>query len=80
MSVRDGKTLSVSVFDPAVAAAVEKGIRGAGLNLNPISDGSSRIRVPIPRPTKETREAMRKVSHFCSSWRAINCCVVADGF
>lgn len=64
VSVRDGRTLSVSVFDPSVAAAVEKGIRGAGLNLNPVPDGNSKIRVPIPRPTKETREAMRKVGKW----------------
>lgn len=61
VSVKDGKTLAVNVFDPSVASAVEKGIRGAGLNLNPVSDGNNRIRVPIPRPTKETRELMRKV-------------------
>ena len=62
VSVKDGKTLLVNVFDPLVVSSVEKAIRSAGLNLNPVPDANNRLRVPIPKPTKETRESMRKVS------------------
>jgi ribosome recycling factor len=63
VSVRDPRVLLVSVFDSAMSTAVERAIRGAGLNLNPSVESASagRIVVPVPRPTKETREAMRKV-------------------
>ncbi len=58
MAVKDGRTLAVSVFDPTVAPAVEKAIRGAGLNLNPVSDGGNLIRVPVPRIDKKAREGL----------------------
>lgn len=63
VSVRDPRVLLVSVFDGAMSTSVERAIRGAGLNLNPsVESGSAgRILVPVPRPTRETREAMRKV-------------------
>lgn len=60
VSVRDGRSLTVSVFDPAVASAVEKAIRGAGLNLNPVA-GADGIRVPVPRADRSAREALQKV-------------------
>lgn len=66
VSVRDPRALLVSVFDSAMATPVERAIRSAGLNLNPSVDsgGAGRILVPVPRPTRETREAMRKVRRF----------------
>lgn len=62
VSVRDGRTLSVSVFDSAGTQAVERAIRSAGLNLNPVVEGAGRLRVPVPRPSRETRDAMRKTA------------------
>ena len=41
---------------------VEKAIREAGLNLNPISDGKN-LKVPIPKPTKEHRDNMVKIAN-----------------
>lgn len=60
--MKDGRTLGVSVFDPSVASAVEKAIRGAGLNLNPVSDGANFIRVPIPRADKKAREGLCRIA------------------
>eukprot|EP00897_Mesotaenium_endlicherianum_P002634 jgi/Mesen1/2399/ME000157S01539 len=60
VSVRDSQTLSVSLHDPNLKAAVEKGIRESPMGLNPVSEGSS-LTVPIPRLTQETCQAMTKL-------------------
>lgn len=60
--MRDGRTLLVSVFDEGTSNAVERAIRAAGLNLNPICDGPSKLKVPIPKPTEKAREGYAKVS------------------
>jgi ribosome recycling factor len=64
VSVRDPRSLIVTVFDAGMASSVEKAIRNAGLNLNPSAgDGAGRITVPVPKSTLETREAMKKVAY-----------------
>lgn len=62
VSIRDGRTLMVNVFDEQTSSAVEKAIRGAGLNLNPIAETAGKLRIPVPKPSKETRDRMREVS------------------
>lgn len=62
VSVRDGRTLFVTTFDEGLASHVEKAVRGAGMNLNPISEGKGRFRIPIAKPSNESRRAMRDVS------------------
>ncbi len=42
-----------------LANAIGDAIRGANLNLNPIVEGNI-LRVPIPKPSKETRDASLK--------------------
>ncbi|KAK3810824.1 MAG: ribosome recycling factor domain-containing protein [Benniella sp.] len=59
VSIKDAKTLMVNVNDPELVAAIEKAIREAGLNLNPIADNKA-VKVPVPKPTKESREALVK--------------------
>ncbi|KAI9364782.1 ribosome recycling factor domain-containing protein [Pilaira anomala] len=60
VTVRDPQTLLVTVHDPDYTSAVDKSIREAGLNLNPIIDNKM-IRVPIPKPSKESRDKMAKL-------------------
>lgn len=43
-----------------MAAAIADAIRSAGLNLNPSADGNV-VRVPIPKASKETRDATLKL-------------------
>lgn len=59
VSVRDGRTLFVTTFDDNLVGAVEKAVRGAGLNLNPISEGNGRLRIPVPKPSQESRQALK---------------------
>jgi len=42
------------------ASAIADGIRSAGLNLNPSVDGTI-VRVPVPKASKETRDATLKL-------------------
>lgn len=61
VSAPDSATLSVTVWDPANAAAVEKAIRDSGLGLNPMTAGGV-IRLNLPPLTEERRKELVKVS------------------
>ncbi|KAK9681325.1 hypothetical protein K7432_015673 [Basidiobolus ranarum] len=61
VSVKDPQTLIVNVYDSESISAVDKAIRIAGLNLNPVIDNKI-IRVPIPKLNKEFRENLIKMA------------------
>ena len=61
VSAPEARMLTVTVWDRTLAKAVEKGIRDAGLGLNPIGEGNS-IRVPIPDLTAERRAELAKAA------------------
>ncbi|CAO3565581.1 unnamed protein product [Mortierella alpina] len=61
VSIKDAKTLMVNVNDNELTAPIERAIREAGLNLNPIADNKA-VRVPVPKPTKELRESLTKMA------------------
>ncbi len=56
----DSRTLAITVFDRALAPAVEKAIMASDLGLNPSSAGTV-IRVPLPPLTEERRRDLIKV-------------------
>lgn len=55
------RLLTVQVWDNSMVKAVEKGIRDAGLGLNPMPDGNT-IRIPIPELNQERRQELVKVA------------------
>ena len=59
VALRGPLQLVVSPFDGALSGAIAEAIRAADLGLNPQEEGSM-LRVPIPKPSKETREAAAK--------------------
>jgi ribosome recycling factor len=61
VAVPEARMLTVQVWDRALASAVEKAIREAGLGLNPASEGQM-IRVPIPQLTEERRNDLAKAA------------------
>jgi ribosome recycling factor len=61
VSAPEPRLLTVSVWDRALAGAVEKAIRDAGLGLNPAAEGAV-IRVPVPALTEERRKDLTKVA------------------
>mmetsp|Transcript_4953 Transcript_4953/g.12044 ORF Transcript_4953/g.12044 Transcript_4953/m.12044 type:complete len:173 (-) Transcript_4953:425-943(-) len=67
VALKDGKTLAVDVFDHGVISNVENAIRSAGLGLNPSTNGSPRILVPVPRASGEKRAELCKVRLFADS-------------
>ena len=60
VSTEDSRTLTVTVFDATLIAAVEKAIMGSNLGLNPMSAGTV-IRIPLPPLTEERRKDLIKV-------------------
>lgn len=56
----DSRTLAITVFDRALAPAVEKAIMASDLGLNPSSAGTI-IRVPLPPLTEERRKDLIKI-------------------
>ena len=54
VSTEDARTLTITVFDATLIAAVEKAIMGSNLGLNPMSAGTV-IRIPLPPLTEERR-------------------------
>jgi len=61
ISVEDGRTLAISVWEKPMVPVVEKAILAANLGLNPSSSGDL-IRVPMPALTEETRKDMVKLA------------------
>jgi ribosome recycling factor len=61
VSVPEARMISVTVWDRAMAKAVDKAIREAGLGLNPQAEGAV-IRVPIPDLTEDRRRELTKVA------------------
>ena len=61
ISVPEPRMISVQVWDRALAIAVDKAIRRAGLGVNPIAEGAV-IRVPIPELTEERRRDLTKLA------------------
>jgi ribosome recycling factor len=61
VSVPEPRMLVVQVWDRAMAKAVDKAIREAGLGLNPQTEGQT-IRVPIPDLNEERRRELTKVA------------------
>lgn len=62
VGVPEPRLITVQVWDKSLVQAVEKGIREAGLGLNPQVEGTL-IRVPIPELSQERRQELTKVAH-----------------
>lgn len=62
ITVPDNRTLQVQPWDKNTAGAIEKGIRGAGLGLNPVSRGGGVLIVPIPELSGERRRELAKIA------------------
>ncbi|MBI5754228.1 ribosome recycling factor [Candidatus Peregrinibacteria bacterium] len=60
ISVPEPRTLVIAPWDRSVLAAIEKGIVGSGLGLNPVNDGIV-VRINIPPLTEERRRDLTKV-------------------
>ncbi len=59
LSIPDAKTIMVEPWDKSLFKEIDKGIRKAEPNWNPINDGNS-IRIILPEVTEETRKQLLK--------------------
>lgn len=60
ISVPEPRTLVIAPWDRSNLAAIEKGIVGSGLGLNPVNDGIV-VRINIPSLTEERRRDLTKM-------------------
>lgn len=60
ISLLDGRTLGVQVFEKKMVTIIERAIRDSDLGLNPATQGEI-IRVPMPALTEERRRDLTKV-------------------
>jgi ribosome recycling factor len=60
IAVEDARTITVTPWEPAMIAPVEKAIMNSDLGLTPNSAGSV-IRVPLPALTEERRKDLAKL-------------------
>jgi ribosome recycling factor len=60
VSLLDGRTLGVQIFEKKMVGVVERAIRDSDLGLNPATQGDI-IRVPMPALTEERRRDLTKV-------------------
>lgn len=60
ISLLDGRTLGVQIFEKKMVSIVERAIRDSNLGLNPATQGDI-IRVPMPALTEERRKELMKV-------------------
>jgi ribosome recycling factor len=62
VSAPEARLITVTVWDKGMVKAVDRGIREAGLGLNPQAEGNL-IRIPLPEMTEDRRKELVKVAH-----------------
>lgn len=60
IAVEDGRTLTVTPWEPQMIPEVEKAIQNSELGLNPVTAGKV-IRVPLPDLTEERRKDLARL-------------------
>ncbi len=60
ISIPDPRTIQIQPWDRGSLSAIEKGIVGAGIGLNPVNDGVC-VRISIPPLTEERRKDLTKL-------------------
>lgn len=60
INIPDARTLVIDPWDKGLIQNIEKGIRDAGIGLNPVVDGQV-LRIMIPQMTEETRKQVVKI-------------------
>ena len=60
LSVPESRLITITPWDAKMIGPIEKAIQGAGLGLNPSSDGKI-VRIPIPPLTEERRKELAKM-------------------
>jgi ribosome recycling factor len=59
IGVPDAKTITVDPWDKSLIKDIERGIRDAGVGLNPVNEGTL-LRISMPQLTEESRKQLLK--------------------
>jgi ribosome recycling factor len=59
IGVPDARTITVDPWDKSIIKEIEKGIRDAGVGLNPVNEGAL-LRISVPALTEESRRQLIK--------------------
>lgn len=59
VTIKSATNININVFDPSTTKLICDAIKDAGLGLNPTIEGSN-VTVFIPKPSKDSRELMKK--------------------
>ena len=62
LTIPDPTLITIQPWDASMLPAIDKAIRGAGLDLNPQNDGKI-IRIPVPQLNEERRKNLVKLAH-----------------
>jgi len=62
LTIPDPTLITIQPWDASMLPAIDKAIRGAGLDLNPQNDGKI-IRIPVPQLNEERRKNLVKHAH-----------------
>lgn len=62
LTIPDPTLITIQPWDASMLPAIDKAIRGAGLDLNPQNDGKI-IRIPVPQLNEERRKTLVKHAH-----------------
>jgi ribosome recycling factor len=62
LTVPDATLITLQPWDASLIPAIEKAIRGSGMDLNPQNDGKI-IRIPVPQLNEERRKNLVKLAH-----------------
>ncbi|KAJ3087714.1 hypothetical protein HK102_010447 [Quaeritorhiza haematococci] len=62
VTVRDPQTLMVMVHDEDFVPVVENAIRSANLGFNPVREGPTMLKIPVPKLTQEARTVMLRTA------------------
>ncbi len=60
IGVPDAKTITIDPWDKSLIKNIEKGIRDAGVGLNPVNEGTM-LRIVIPQLSEENRRELTRV-------------------
>jgi ribosome recycling factor len=60
IGVPDARTITIDPWDKSLTKEIEKGIRDAGVGLNPVNEGTL-LRISMPQLTEESRRQLVKV-------------------
>ncbi|CAM9405580.1 unnamed protein product [Discosporangium mesarthrocarpum] len=62
VSMKGPQLMMLTMYDPGMTEVVAAAVRDCDMGLNPSVDGQNQVSVPIPKTSKESRDALVKIA------------------